>query len=169
MTAEICHQEDLVLEPISFADIKCNVALSNDEDHPLENGDSNGVKYFSVAMGVAGSKRKRESSTSSLVQPKHLQHWRHAILKARSQSDPWEKFHLEDYPTEKALRHRYNALKKSWVVDEVVVKMETKSFARGSMRECFRIKKLSNFSHNQVIDFKIIILENLWNFKEIFI
>ena len=45
---------------------------------------------------------------------------------------------------------RYNALKKDWFVDEVEVKMETEPFAHGAMRQCFRIKKLSNFSHNQV-------------------
>lgn len=79
-----------------------------------------------------------------------MNNWRHALLKARSISDPWETFHLENYPTEKANRHRYNALKKDWFIDEVDVKMQTEPFANGAMRLCFRIKKLSNFSHNQV-------------------
>lgn len=149
-TTEVSHHEDLILEPISFSDIKWNVS-TGDSNSPLHNeGDENQVKYFSVAMGIS-SKRKREASTSSTAHHKQaLQHWRHALMKARSHSDPWEKFHLEDSPTEKAHRHRYNALKKEWAVDEVSVKMQAESFAHGAMRECYRIKKLSNFSHNQV-------------------
>lgn len=148
---EVSHHEDLVLEPISFSDIKWNVK-NGDEDHlnPPYDGETNHTKYFSVAMGIS-SKRKRESSVSSLTQHKNaVQLWRHALMKARAHTDPWEKFHLEDSPTEKAHRHRYNALKKEWIVDEVSVKMQKESFAHGAMRECYRIKKLSNFSHNQV-------------------
>lgn len=53
--------------------------------------------------------------------------------------DPWEKFHLDEYRTESAKRHRFHALKKRWVVDEVLVKMEKQPFGRGAMRECFRM------------------------------
>ncbi|EFX89875.1 hypothetical protein DAPPUDRAFT_299989 [Daphnia pulex] len=99
------------------------------------------------------SKRKREPSISSSQLQNHKQtvqnNWRHALMKARCHTDPWEKFHLEDCPIENANRHRYNALKKEWVIDQVTVKMQAESFAHGAMRECFRIKKLSNFSHNQ--------------------
>lgn len=58
-----------------------------------------------------------------------LQHhlsWQSALKKAKSLPDPWEEFHIDDsYPTEIAIRHRYNALKKNWVQDEVRVKMES--------------------------------------------
>lgn len=58
-----------------------------------------------------------------------LQHhlsWQNALRKAKSLPDPWEKFHIDDScPTEVAIRHRYNALKKNWVQDEVRVKMES--------------------------------------------
>lgn len=147
---EVSHQEDLVLEPISFNDIKWNVS-NGDGSHssPLYDGDTNHVKYFSVAMGIS-SKRKREPSVSSLTHKHAVQLWRHALMKARIHTDPWEKFHLEDSMTETAHRHRYNALKKEWMVDEVSVKMQKEPFAHGAMRECYRIKKLSNFSHNQV-------------------
>jgi len=150
MTEESSHQEDVVLEPISIKDIKWNISDPNHDD-PVDQPDGKQVKYFSAVMG-AGSKRKRASSTSSLVSLthlKHAQHWRQALLKAKNHTDPWDKFHLEDHVTEKALRHRYNALKKEWVVDEVNVKMQMESFAHGAMRQCYRIKKLSNFSHNQ--------------------
>jgi elongation factor 2 kinase len=53
--------------------------------------------------------------------------------------DPWEKFHLDLYPTEKAKRYRYNAVRKSWVTDDVVIKMQPEPFSHGAMRECFRL------------------------------
>ncbi len=43
---------------------------------------------------------------------------------------------------------RYNPLTQEWAKDECVLKMEVNPFAHGAMRECFRMKKLSNFSHN---------------------
>ena len=151
MTSEVTNHEDLILEPISFSDIKWNISNGDQNSSPLCKEDGNQVKYFSVAMGMS-SKRKREPSTSSAVShhKQAVQNWRHALMKARSHVDPWEKFHLAECATEKAHRHRYNALKKEWVIDEVNVKMQAESFAHGAMRECYRIKKLSNFSHNQV-------------------
>lgn len=77
----------------------------------------------------------------------HHLSWQNALKKAKSLPDPWEKFHIDDScPTEVAIRHRYNALKKNWVQDEVRVKMESLPFDQGAMRECYRLKKLSNFS-----------------------
>lgn len=56
----------------------------------------------------------------------HHLSWQNALKKAKSLPDPWEKFHIDDScPTEVAIRHRYNALKKNWVQDEVRVKMES--------------------------------------------
>jgi elongation factor 2 kinase len=43
---------------------------------------------------------------------------------------------------------RYNPLSQEWAKDECVLKMEETPFAHGAMRECYRMKKLSNFSHN---------------------
>lgn len=155
-TAEISHHEDLVLEPISLTDIKWNVSNGDEaHDFPEVHLDGNQVKYFSAAMGMS-SKRKREASLSSPAASNKQtvqNNWRHALMKARSHTDTWEKFHLDHYPTENANRHRYNALQKEWVVDQVSVKVQTESFAHGAMRECYRIKKLSNFSHNQVYFF----------------
>ena len=106
--------EEIVIEPFSLNDIKCNTTDCEFQNSlPLET-DGTQIKYFSAAMGVMGSKRKRESSISSSLSIHKQAHsnWRHALLKARSQSDPWEAFHLENYPTEKALRHRYRIIKK---------------------------------------------------------
>jgi len=149
MMSEGWQSDEFIIEPISFTDMKCKTPQEYPENTSL--ADSKGLKFFSVAMGLDSAKRKREGSSSSLNIPKTGHRWHHALHKARLLGDSWEKFHLEDYPTEKALRHRYNALKCEWVIDEVLVKMEKTPFAHGSMRECFRIKKLSNFSHNQVL------------------
>jgi len=51
--------------------------------------------------------------------------------------------------SEKARRHRYNPMTQVWVKDDCLVKMDTEAFAHGAMRECFRMKKLSNFSMSQ--------------------
>ena len=57
---------------------------------------------------------------------KHLHgHWKKAAQRTKHMSDPWHKFHIdENFPDEVAIRHRYNARKKTWVKDEVHVRME---------------------------------------------
>ncbi|CAH8646928.1 unnamed protein product [Schistosoma mattheei] len=73
--------------------------------------------------------------------------WKTAFSLISSRGDPWEKFHLQELPEETAKRYRYNAIKGKWIEDIVRVKIENSPFNRGAMRECFRAKKLSNFSH----------------------
>ena len=72
---------------------------------------------------------QRSQGESKTRRSKRIQHhlsWQDALKKAKSLPDPWEKFHIDDScPTEVAVRHRYNAVKKNWVRDEVRVKMET--------------------------------------------
>uniref|UniRef100_G3NEX6 Eukaryotic elongation factor 2 kinase n=1 Tax=Gasterosteus aculeatus aculeatus TaxID=481459 RepID=G3NEX6_GASAC len=63
--------------------------------------------------------------------------WKHAIEKAKAMPDPWAQFHMEKIPTEPCMRYRYNAITGEW-----------QPFGKGAMRECFRTKKLSNFSHS---------------------
>ncbi|XP_004692137.1 PREDICTED: eukaryotic elongation factor 2 kinase [Condylura cristata] len=75
--------------------------------------------------------------------------WKQAIEKAKHMPDPWAEFHLEDVATERATRHRYSAVTREWLEDEVLIKMASQPFGRGAMRECFRTKKLSNFLHAQ--------------------
>ncbi|XP_036400854.1 eukaryotic elongation factor 2 kinase isoform X1 [Megalops cyprinoides] len=74
--------------------------------------------------------------------------WKHAIEKARAMPDPWAEFHLEDIETEPCIRYRYNAVTGQWAQDQVYLKMAAQPFGRGAMRECYRTKKLSNFSHS---------------------
>ncbi|CAH8875189.1 unnamed protein product [Trichobilharzia szidati] len=73
--------------------------------------------------------------------------WKTAFSLISSCGDPWEKFHLQELQEEIAKRYRYSAIKGKWIEDIVHVKIENSSFNRGAMRECFRVKKLSNFSH----------------------
>ncbi|XP_073345366.1 eukaryotic elongation factor 2 kinase [Pagrus major] len=74
--------------------------------------------------------------------------WKHAIEKAKAMPDPWAQFHLEEIKTEPCIRYRYNAITGQWAQDQVHIKMAAQPFGRGAMRECFRTKKLSNFSHS---------------------
>ncbi|XP_060885149.1 eukaryotic elongation factor 2 kinase isoform X5 [Labrus mixtus] len=74
--------------------------------------------------------------------------WKHAIEKAKAMPDPWAQFHLEKIQTEPCIRYRYNAITGEWAQDQVHIKMGDQPFGKGAMRECFRTKKLSNFSHS---------------------
>ncbi|XP_065113840.1 eukaryotic elongation factor 2 kinase isoform X3 [Paramisgurnus dabryanus] len=74
--------------------------------------------------------------------------WKHAIEKAKAMPDPWAEFHLEEIETERCTRYRYNAVTGEWAKDEIFIKISNQPFGRGAMRECFRAKKLSNFSHS---------------------
>lgn len=74
--------------------------------------------------------------------------WKHAIEKAKAMPDPWAEFHLEDIETEPCVRYRYSAITGEWAQDQVHIKMAAQPFGKGAMRECFRTKKLSNFSHS---------------------
>ncbi|KAM6898777.1 eukaryotic elongation factor 2 kinase isoform 1-T1 [Lycodopsis pacificus] len=75
-------------------------------------------------------------------------HWKHAIEKAKAMPDPWAQFHLEEIKTEACFRYRYNAITGEWAQDQIHIKMAAQPFGKGAMRECFRTKKLSNFSHS---------------------
>jgi elongation factor 2 kinase len=70
-----------------------------------------------------------------------------AARKVRSINDPWAEFKIDKIKTENAIRHRYNSIRKKWVQDSCKVKIENEKFASGAMRDCFRLKKLSNFVH----------------------
>ncbi|XP_054722047.1 eukaryotic elongation factor 2 kinase-like isoform X1 [Uloborus diversus] len=77
------------------------------------------------------------------------QHWKEAAKKALHLSDPWEEFHLEQLETEVVCRYRFNAVRQTWVKDEVLVKIAKEPFGHGAMRSCYRLKKLSTFCHRQ--------------------
>ncbi|XP_073399084.1 eukaryotic elongation factor 2 kinase isoform X4 [Dendrobates tinctorius] len=134
----------------------CNKAESDEEDNyyicPITDDVS--------SQHVAKTKKTRlfssltkEAEYGSSSSPRNSfsfrEAWKHAIQKAKQMPDPWAEFHLEDIDTEHAIRHRYNAVSGQWVQDDVLIKMASQPFGRGAMRECYRTKKLSNFSHSQ--------------------
>jgi len=129
-------------------------SLSESEDGPIMDVQVNPL--FSAAMALK-KQMSGDFNTVGSLSPEDTRectlrakrNWRTALRGLSERQDPWKDFHWEDLPVERALRHRYNALTKKWRQDDCVVKMETVSFGKGAMRECFRMKKLSNFSHSQ--------------------
>jgi len=71
---------------------------------------SNGQRLLRLDSGLSMSPRDR---------------WKQAVRQVRTLSDPWAKFSIDKMPIENAKRHRYNALLKKWVIDDVIVQMET--------------------------------------------
>jgi len=60
--------------------------------------------------------------------------------------DPWEEHRLWEHPTELCVRHDFSPESGTWSAMETLVKMEDVPFAHGAMRECFRMKKMSQYS-----------------------
>lgn len=122
--------------------------LIYDEQKSQSNSKPIGMSNFRSTKSTLANKKKYVSSTgSSLVHHKVVNRWKTAVLKSKLLIDPWAEFHIDQYPAETVTRHRYNAIKKKWIQDECVVKLEKQQFANGAMRACFRLKKLSNFVH----------------------
>ena len=76
------------------------------------------------------------------------QKWQLAFGKAVSffedtENDPWAAHDLPALHTELAVRHDYNATTRCWTNSETLVKIQGTPFAEGAMRECFRMKKMS--------------------------
>jgi hypothetical protein len=97
------------------------------------------VSLFSVAMCLRRREKGKPLPLALRPQTRATKNWMKALNLTRERSDPWEIFHLDELPVEKAIRHRYSALTKKWSTEEVVVKMDKKSFAAGAMRECYRM------------------------------
>lgn len=88
-----------------------------------------------------------------------MERWRRAARKARRiTQDPWSHFFICDVPIMRAKRYRYSSIRKSWSEDIVEVRLNPEPFARGAMRECYRMKKLPSncrqsdwkYAHNYV-------------------
>ncbi|KAK6058434.1 MHCK/EF2 kinase domain protein [Cooperia oncophora] len=77
-----------------------------------------------------------------------MDRWRRAARKARKiTQDPWSHFFICDVPIMRAKRYRYSSIRKTWTEDIVEVRLNPEPFARGAMRECYRLKKLPTNSH----------------------
>ncbi|XP_021379419.1 eukaryotic elongation factor 2 kinase-like isoform X2 [Mizuhopecten yessoensis] len=105
----------------------------------------------SVALASLNTAQSNSTAMKLKMTTAHARakfNWALAIRKAKLLNDPWKAFHIEDIDSEVCIRHRYNPHKKTWLTDEVKVKIESKSFNRGAMRKCYRLKKLSHFLKN---------------------
>ena len=71
-----------------------------------------------------------------------------AILAGKSTQDPWREFEVHKRKTELCVRHDYDAKHDKWHTSETLVKMEDAPFAHGAMRECYRMKKMSQARHS---------------------
>lgn len=92
------------------------------------------------AIGMDNFRSTGTKKVPILTKPKTpRERWHLAMHKIKLIKDPWAKFHIERYPVENVIRHRYDPVKKLWKKDSCVVKMEDKQFANGAMRACFRL------------------------------
>ena len=103
-------------------------------------------RLFSVAMNLKNKKKHDSGGDEASPPPNRTEahmrakrNWKKALIMLINRGDPWEKFNLQDLPVENAIRHRYNALTKTWKKEDVVIKMERQPFGQGAMRECFRM------------------------------
>jgi hypothetical protein len=135
------HQAELV--PLTSDDLNTSDGQSIDPSQLLTYHEAN---IFPVGMdNFRGQKRKVNNLSIKFEldpangSPAARQRWKMAAAKIKLAKDPWHEFHIENYPVETVVRHRYDPVEKSWFKDTCVVKMETKQFANGSMRACFRL------------------------------
>ena len=98
-----------------------------------------------IAKGEVMAIESSLTVQSSSNQRKRSSLWSRATEKAVAvvhAPDPWDEFKIHKRPTELVLRHDYNASTGVWTTSEALCKMEDSPFAKGAMRECFRMKKM---------------------------
>ncbi|CAF1102517.1 unnamed protein product [Adineta ricciae] len=115
-------------------------ALLNTTSLPPTNGKDSSDQIIGMSNFRAKHRLRRRSKTNSLVR------WRNAVKKAVLLKDPWHDFVIDQYPEENVTRHEFDPVKRTWHISQIKIKIESKPFAHGSMRECFRLKKFSIFS-----------------------
>ena len=98
------------------------------------------TNLFSVAMALR-KKAGRENANNEdpVVQTRVKANWKKLLKASQTKGDPWANFRLDELPIENAVRYHYNALRKRWREEKVVVKIEKEAFGKGAMRECFRM------------------------------
>ncbi|CAF1397972.1 unnamed protein product [Rotaria sordida] len=137
---------------ISTVDDECDNIL------PITEGD----RLFNLVVhlkSISGKNSNEQNVGMSNFRVKHrlhrhsktntLGHWKEAMKKTFHLKDPWEDFKIDHYPEEIVICHEFDPIKRTWHTSQITVKIESKPFAHGSMRECFRLKQLSIFSTNQ--------------------
>ena len=69
-----------------------------------------------------------------------------AALRKKHSGDAWVQHEIHKRPTELAIRWDYDVGEDKWRSTETLIKMEATPFAHGAMRECYRMKKMSQVS-----------------------
>lgn len=66
-----------------------------------------------------------------------------ALQRVKAHDNAWAAFEIHKRPTELCRRWDYDAARDVWECSETLIKMEGEPFAKGAMRECYRMKKMS--------------------------
>lgn len=66
---------------------------------------------------------------------------------AAEQRDPWVGEQMARLSTERVIKHKYDPSSHRWRDGPALVKCQRRPFAEGAMRECYRLKKLSQQPH----------------------
>uniref|UniRef100_A0A915Q240 Alpha-type protein kinase domain-containing protein n=1 Tax=Setaria digitata TaxID=48799 RepID=A0A915Q240_9BILA len=123
------------LEPL--CDISESVKIKFGQLDSLSNADSQHLKS------------DQDSSHLSEGNRELLHRWQQVATRcAKHPDDPWIAFHFDKLPVRNCKRHHYSCIQQCWSVDDVRVKLHPEPFARGAMRECYRLKKLGSRSKN---------------------
>ncbi|KHJ98534.1 MHCK/EF2 kinase domain protein [Oesophagostomum dentatum] len=115
---------------------------------------SDGADWCSLRMLTNEDERSEvENCETEATSNNHvntlMERWRNVARRAHhSTNDPWSHFFVYEVPVTRAKRYRYSSIRKSWTEDIVEVRLHSEPFARGAMRECYRLKKLSSNTHN---------------------
>ena len=66
-----------------------------------------------------------------------------ALQRFQGHENAWAAYEIHKRPTELCTRWDYDAGSGKWERSETLIKMEAAPFAKGAMRECYRMKKMS--------------------------
>lgn len=126
-------EEDILLFPLTDIDANFNQSTSDGRE---SSGGSDADEEETAPKPAMSLRERRIKRAYAVAQPQNLKvavspsvhryQWIKAIGKAKRAEDPWAEYHIEKYDCEVCTRHRYSSLKKTWVKDEVLVKMEPK-------------------------------------------
>ena len=79
-----------------------------------------------------------------------------ALLCSKEEGDPWGNFRLEDLHEEKCSRLCYDATCQEWKEDCVIIQIEANPFAKGAMRQCFRMRETKVLDGPSIKDWEVL-------------
>eukprot|EP00741_Cyanophora_paradoxa_P023839 tig00021680_g23026.t1 len=112
-------------------------------------GSTDGEPSPSPSPSPASTPSRHGSSLGRFGSSVKSKKWVALYQKAAAKSDPYSDFDIEHIPAETAIRHFYDPQKNEWRQSVTKIKLEPKAFGKGAMRSCYRMKKLSNWVHEE--------------------